>query len=240
MIIASGLSTIYHGKNLRYYINALREAYPYCMESNPQFIQIVLITFAVLLLIQTPIEKGSQSVFMQILPKRKFPLQSDLRFQKSKLLAERMHKFTVYTFTISILYWILYQSQYLHVYLGGKVFDQGLGSTVIQDSKPSDHVYFNGTRNESKILTVNKLQNPNLEIDYFANYPCQPIPLHLDNYYVMKLAYHFYEFGLCSDISQKEIRFSRIHFTSYTYIGFDSEFLLYQLFANWICYNAYS
>lgn len=32
------------------------------------------------------------------------------------------------------------------------------------------------------------------EPNYFQNYPCQPLPVYMDDFYVMKFAYHFFEF----------------------------------------------
>lgn len=69
------------------------------------------------------------------------------------MLSERVHKLFIYTVTTLMLFYILKNSDFLHVYLQG--------------NKP----------------------NPN----YFNNYPCTKLPNYLDDFYVMKLAYHGYE-----------------------------------------------
>lgn len=107
----------------------------------------------ILAITQYPIEKLFEGVFYNILPLKKYPMGSEFRKNKAKLLGERIYRLTIYSgFTVG-LYVILKNSDMLNWRLLG-------------------------------------LHN---DPDYFHNYPCLVLPPGLDDFYVMKLSYHFYE-----------------------------------------------
>ncbi|TNV82255.1 hypothetical protein FGO68_gene12725 [Halteria grandinella] len=58
---------------------------------------------------------------------------------------------------------------------------------------------------------------------YFYNHPCQKIPANLDNFYLFKLAYHFYELGHTLVLDRKRVDFVEYalhHFLTFSLILF--------------------
>lgn len=90
-----------------------------------------------------------------------------------------------------MLFWILRNEPWLHVYLGGSTYT------------PS----------------------------YFENYPCQSVPKYLDEFYLLKLAYHFYEF-----VATLLLHFKRKDFPEYIL----HHFVTLVLISFAYCFNYYA
>lgn len=85
----------------------LKEQYPECMQSNPNRQNIFLITMTTLLLTQVPCERFFKAYYMTMLPHGRFPVGSELRSTKAKMLGERTFRLTNYSLFSYFLYQIL-------------------------------------------------------------------------------------------------------------------------------------
>lgn len=103
------------------YAAKLHADFPQCTGSNPNRNWLFFGTMAVLMAIQRPIEVTFKNLFSKVLQEDKFPLGSDLRRDKAQMLGERIFKLTVTLGYTVALYWILWDSPYLDVRLGGSI-----------------------------------------------------------------------------------------------------------------------
>ena len=85
----------------------LKDKHPECTTSNPNRLKIFLGTIIGLLLTQIPIERFFKDLFVRVLRTDKFPLGSDIRQSKSKMLGERVFRLINYSFCTSFLLFTL-------------------------------------------------------------------------------------------------------------------------------------
>ena len=123
--------------------------------TNPNGPAIFFPTILACLIVKNPLEQTAEEIFMRIIPKSSFPLGSEARSTKVKMLGERIFRLVINVTCVSLLYKILLQEDcdFLHWAIGGNAD----------------------------------------EIKYFKNYPCREVPKYLDDFYIFKISYHFYE-----------------------------------------------
>jgi hypothetical protein len=80
------------------------------------------LTIIILSLLQHPIETIGRRFFIRVIPERKFPIGSDQREQKAKMLGERVFKITMNIICVVSLYSIMLgdDCNFLDVRVGGK------------------------------------------------------------------------------------------------------------------------
>jgi hypothetical protein len=72
---------------------------------------------------QRPLESVSKKIFLKIIPVAKFPIGSDARETKAKMMGERVFKILMNVFCVTVLYKILAgdDCDFLNVYAGGRI-----------------------------------------------------------------------------------------------------------------------
>lgn len=76
-------------------------------------------TLVILSIVQTIIHKVSAAFFLKSLPEKRYPVGSREREEKATMLSERAYKLIIYITTTSLLFVILKNGTFLHVYIGG-------------------------------------------------------------------------------------------------------------------------
>lgn len=102
----------------------LKEQYPHCTMSNPNRYKILIGTMLTMILTQIPTERFFKSLFYnKILRTDKFPLGSELRINKAKMLGERVFRLINYLLCTSFLMYTLNREDcdFLDVRIGGTV-----------------------------------------------------------------------------------------------------------------------
>lgn len=102
-IFGAAIWTILNILKIYDFTMSLKETYPDCTTSNPNRIKIFCGTIFGLICTQIPIERFFKGLFMRVLRTDKFPLGSDLRESKSKMLGERVFRFINYSFCTTFL-----------------------------------------------------------------------------------------------------------------------------------------
>ncbi|CDW74039.1 asc1-like protein [Stylonychia lemnae] len=111
--------SIYQGVKLREYVNYIKDEKPDCTHTNPQFLQLFFGTWVVIINFMIPVQFVAKSLFLKVLPQKKFPIGSSTRDTKAQIIAERVFRFFVYCGTSLALFWNLKQSNFMHKGLMG-------------------------------------------------------------------------------------------------------------------------
>lgn len=158
-IFLSVIWTLYSAFKVEDHKIVLLQEAPHCftgLQPNPNRELITMATILFLVLTKSPIEQMARQLFEKhFLPPAKFPLNSDLRESKGRLLGERVYKVIVNGMSVAALYSIMLREDcdFLDTRMGGRI------------------------------------EHPM----YMMNYPCQKLPMFLDEFYIMKLSLHVYE-----------------------------------------------
>jgi hypothetical protein len=92
---------------MRELMEELRVNYPACYTTNPNRLFIFLATTTALILTQVPCERFFKSIYMERLQTVKFPIGSEIRNSKAKMLGERSYRFVNYSLYSYFLFGIL-------------------------------------------------------------------------------------------------------------------------------------
>ncbi len=85
----------------------LRDEAPQCTKSNPYSLNIFFATVFAMMISENLIVNYAKDLFIEYMPKNKFPKGSKMRVDKAHMLGERVFKLFVYSITTSVLFLIL-------------------------------------------------------------------------------------------------------------------------------------
>lgn len=95
------------GINLYGYSQMLRDEKPECYQTNENYWQLFVGTWAVLLITMHPVQALAYPFFQRTLPSEKFPHGSKAREIKAQISSERLFRCLVYCATSGLLLWSL-------------------------------------------------------------------------------------------------------------------------------------
>ena len=97
--------------------------YPECTLKNENRELIFFVTMIVLAIGKHPLENGSKNLFYKTITEKKFPLNSEARRDKAKMMGERVFKVTVNLLFLGVLYKIMSgdDCDFFDVRVGGSI-----------------------------------------------------------------------------------------------------------------------